>query len=133
MDTIKVRVLSRVKRNGKYHAAGSEITMPRKEYDDRRAAEAKDDMLTKIYVSVDEFTAAQEARQGAQVKQESAGNTRHAQVKANMQEANRIAAEAQALRMAKDADRAKDLAEAAQSRSEKDKPRRGRPPLTQAS
>lgn len=134
-ENVKVRVLSRVKRNGKLIAAGSEITIPREEYDARRKAEAADSMLTPLYLSVEEHAAAQAVQEQAQTQKEGAGNARHAQVKASMQEANRIAKEAAVLRMQKDAERAKELADAAQARSDKDKPqqRRGRPPLTPAS
>lgn len=127
-ETIKVRVLSRVKREGTYHSAGTEIVMPRKEYEDRAAAEAKDATLTHLYVPVDEYVQQVAQRQEAQATQAGVGNKAHAERKANFSEAIRVQQEAAALKTQQDAKAAQELAEAAQQRAEQNpnaaKPRR---------
>jgi len=128
MDTIKVRVLSRIKREGKFIAAGTEIAIPRGEYDARMVAEKADNMLTHLYIPVEEYRRQQDGAAEAKAKAEGLGNQRHAQLKANAQEANRVAQEAQAIRTAREAAQAVQIAQTAQARSDAARPqRKGRP------
>lgn len=131
MDNIKVRVLSRVKRDGKYVPAGAEIDMPRKEYEARKIQEAGDSMLTPLYVPVEQYRQEQAQQAEEKAKKEGLGNDRHARIKADMQEASRIAQEALAIRAHKEAEQTRLAAEAAQARVDTTKARTKRPTLAQ--
>lgn len=95
--TIKVRVMSGLKRNGLYFLPGVDIEIPEAEYAARREVEKVDKLMARLYLSLEEFAESQQAAKRATEVRNGVGNRAHDAIKQGMVKSEQAARESWAL------------------------------------